>query len=63
MSDKPYSQRDAVPFKSPPSMEVQVKLPNQGIVKGMGIRHGLTLIVGGGFHGKLLSFKSYWTSR
>lgn len=52
-SDKPYSQQDAVPFKSPPSMEVEVQLPNQGPVKGLGIKPGLTLIVGGGFHGKL----------
>ena len=37
-------------------MEVEVKLPNQGTVRGMGVRRGLTLIVGGGFHGKPQSF-------
>jgi len=42
----------AVPFVSPPSMEVEVELPRAGRVRGMGIREGVTLIVGGGFHGK-----------
>ena len=37
---------------SPPSLETEFELPNSGIVKGMGIPAGVTLIVGGGFHGK-----------
>lgn len=41
-----------VPFRSPPSLRVEVRLPNRGRVTGMGIPKGVTLIVGGGFHGK-----------
>ncbi len=51
ISQKPL-KRGAIPFVSPPSMEVEIKLPNRGIVKGMGIKKGVTLIVGGGYHGK-----------
>ncbi|MFT4106199.1 MAG: ABC-ATPase domain-containing protein [Lacrimispora sp.] len=42
----------AVPFQSPASMEVEMNLPNRGRIKGMGIPRGVTLIVGGGYHGK-----------
>ena len=41
-----------VPFASPPELEVEFNCPNCGIVKGMGIKEGVTLIVGGGYHGK-----------
>ena len=41
-----------VSFQSPPSLEVEITLPNAGTIKGMGIPQGVTLIVGGGFHGK-----------
>lgn len=44
--------KDAVAFQSPKSMEVVMKLPHTGEIKGMGIRKGITLIVGGGYHGK-----------
>lgn len=50
VSDKPMAK--AVPFSSPESMRVELKLPNSGTVKGMGIPTGVTLIVGGGYHGK-----------
>ena len=43
---------DAVAFQSPPSNEVEFDCPNRGILKGMGIPAGITLIVGGGYHGK-----------
>jgi predicted ABC-class ATPase len=42
----------AVPFKSPRELEVELELPHRGHIKGMGIPKGVTLIVGGGFHGK-----------
>jgi predicted ABC-class ATPase len=43
----------AIPFQSPPNLEVSFTLPITGtIVTGMGIRKGVTLICGGGFHGK-----------
>ncbi len=43
---------DAVPFKSPDSLRTSIITPNQGLVTGMGIPEGVTLIVGGGYHGK-----------
>jgi predicted ABC-class ATPase len=43
---------DAVPFQSPPSLEVEFCCPNRGLIRGMGIPAGVTLIVGGGYHGK-----------
>lgn len=51
-SDLPMPRSEAVPFQTPPSMAVQFELPNRGRVTGMGISMGVTLIVGGGFHGK-----------
>lgn len=44
--------KDAVEFKAPSSLEVTLDTPNQGQVVGLGIPKGITLIVGGGFHGK-----------
>ena len=41
-----------VPFYSPAELAVNVDLPHRGAVRGMGIPPGVTLIVGGGFHGK-----------
>jgi predicted ABC-class ATPase len=50
IDDRPLT--DSVPFTSPESLEVRLKAPNAGEVVGMGIPRGITLIVGGGFHGK-----------
>jgi len=49
---RPMDRRIAVPFKSPKSLRIKIKLPNRGLVTGMGIPEGVTLIVGGGYHGK-----------
>lgn len=43
---------DAVPLTAPASCRVTMELPNRGKTTGMGIRKGVTLIVGGGYHGK-----------
>ncbi|MEG4863666.1 MULTISPECIES: ABC-ATPase domain-containing protein [unclassified Microcoleus] len=43
---------DAVAFVSPPSLKVEFNCPNRGEISGMGIPAGITLIVGGGYHGK-----------
>ncbi len=51
ISDKPML-KGAVPFKSPKSLEVEFHMPKNGKIKGMGIPKGVTLIVGGGYHGK-----------
>jgi Predicted ATPase of the ABC class len=39
-------------FKSPASLALEVVLPHKGRVRGMAIKRGVTLICGGGFHGK-----------
>ncbi len=39
-------------FTSPESLQVSMELPHKGTIYGMGIRQGITLIVGGGYHGK-----------
>ncbi len=44
--------KGALAFVSPESLTRIVSLPNAGEVSGMGVPEGITLIVGGGFHGK-----------
>jgi predicted ABC-class ATPase len=41
-----------VPFRSPDSLRCEFTLPNCGKLSGMGLKAGVSLIVGGGFHGK-----------
>ena len=43
---------NAVAFQSPLSLKVEFNCPNRGLISGMGIPVGITLIVGGGYHGK-----------
>ena len=50
VSQKPM--RGAVTFKAPESLAVTMNLPYSGNIRGMGIPKGVTLIVGGGYHGK-----------
>ena len=50
--------KDAVPFVSPDSMKVTMKLPYKGVLTGMRIRKGITLVVGGGYHGKSTLLKA-----
>ncbi|RZT86469.1 putative ABC-class ATPase [Pseudonocardia sediminis] len=42
----------AVPFASPESLRTTLTTPHAGEVTGMGVPEGVTLIVGGGYHGK-----------
>ena len=63
-SELPLPAAEAVPFESPPSLRVRLSLPEPGglagdpesgagaEISGMGIPEGVTLIVGGGYHGK-----------
>ncbi len=44
--------KEAVEFIAPDSLAVTLTTPNQGELRGLGIPKGITLIVGGGFHGK-----------
>lgn len=50
ISQKPM--KNAVPFQSPASLETEFTLPHRGKIKGMAIPQGITLIAGGGYHGK-----------
>ena len=56
VSDRPM--REAVPFSSPESLRIEMKLPHKGTITGMGIPEGITVIVGGGYHGKSTLLKA-----
>lgn len=51
-SDRPLRRGKVIPFRSPQEFRVSLKTPNRGEITGMGIPTGVTLIVGGGYHGK-----------
>ncbi len=51
VSDRPL-RGDVIPFQSPPSLRADLAGPNCGQLSGLGIPEGVTLIVGGGYHGK-----------
>lgn len=55
-SQRPLS--GAVPFTSPESLRVQVGLPSGRTVTGLGVPVGVTLVVGGGYHGKSTVLKA-----
>lgn len=59
ISDRPMKK--SVAFTSPEPLKVTLKLPHRGTVSGMGIRRGVTLIVGGGYHGKSTLLKALET--
>jgi len=48
----PLAKDRAVRFQSPDTLQKDIMLPNSGCITGMGIPKGITLIVGGGYHGK-----------
>ena len=52
VSEAPLTGNGVVAFRSPDSLRASVSLPHAGDVSGMAIPRGLTLIVGGGYHGK-----------
>lgn len=56
ISNRPL--KNGTPFISPESLEVELNLPHKGKIKGMGIQKGITLIVGGGYHGKSTLLKA-----
>ncbi len=45
-------ESDVRPFAAPAGLRREIDLPHAGRIAGMGIPRGVTLIVGGGFHGK-----------
>ena len=50
--------KGGVKFVSPEEQKVTLELPHRGKITGMGIRKGITLIVGGGYHGKSTLLKA-----
>jgi len=50
VDDRPLP--DAVPLAVPASLAVELEAPHAGRLRGLGIPHGVTLVVGGGYHGK-----------
>jgi len=52
VDDRPLPRDQAILFRSPDSLRVEITLPHAGRISGMGIPTGVTLIVGGGYHGK-----------
>ncbi len=53
--DRPMLEDGETPvvrFRAPASLEHEVTLPHAGALRGMAVPHGVTLLVGGGFHGK-----------
>lgn len=58
ISNKPLKGSEVIPFQSPPSLEVEIPIPHQKPIRGMAIPQGITLIVGGGYHGKSTLLKA-----
>lgn len=56
VSDRPMQK--AIPFRAPDSLAVTLELPHRGKIRGMGIPKGITLIAGGGYHGKSTLLKA-----
>ncbi|MFI9724060.1 ABC-ATPase domain-containing protein [Streptomyces sp. NPDC052396] len=52
VDDRMATGPGVVPFRSPEKLRLTVELPHAGRVPGMGVPEGVTLVVGGGFHGK-----------
>ena len=53
--------KGGVAFVSPKSLRVTMELPHRGSITGMGLRQGISLIVGGGYHGKSTLLKALET--
>jgi predicted ABC-class ATPase len=51
VDDRPLIDQ-AIPIQAPPSLQVTLHRPNHGPITGLGIPQGISLIVGGGYHGK-----------
>jgi predicted ABC-class ATPase len=50
--------KNALPFRSPEEDRITLKLPHHGSISGMAVRRGITLIIGGGYHGKSTLLKA-----
>ncbi|MCD6569971.1 MAG: ABC-ATPase domain-containing protein [Deltaproteobacteria bacterium] len=52
IDDRPMSDDIAIKFISPANLYIEMDTINHGKIAGAGIKEGVTLIAGGGFHGK-----------
>lgn len=60
-SGRPMKRTDTVLFCSSETLRISLDLPHFGTITGMGIPRGITLIVGGGYHGKSTLLKALET--
>ncbi|MFC7440354.1 ABC-ATPase domain-containing protein [Laceyella putida] len=58
ISDRPLRGGQVIPFTAPTSLRQTVSVPHGGAISGMAIPEGVTLIVGGGYHGKSTLLKA-----
>lgn len=56
VSDRPM--KDGIPFTSPKQLAVTIPVPHGNALTGMGIPEGITVITGGGYHGKSTLLKA-----
>lgn len=56
ISDRPM--KNGVAFQSPKELEITIAVPHGKALSGMGIPHGITVITGGGYHGKSTLLKA-----
>ena len=64
--DRPLTEESTIAFKAPDSLTVEMELPNPitlngelvRSISGLGVPEGITLIVGGGYHGKSTLLKA-----
>jgi predicted ABC-class ATPase len=56
--DRPMQGQSLVSWQSPEALAMTVDLPHAGRMRGTGIPQGVTLIVGGGYHGKSTLLKA-----
>ncbi|MCW9013747.1 MAG: ABC-ATPase domain-containing protein [Gammaproteobacteria bacterium] len=52
ISDCTMNKDSVIPFETPESLKTEIDLPYAGKITGMGIPQGITLLAGGGYHGK-----------
>lgn len=57
-NDLPLNNDKVIKFRSPTSLLTEIKLSTGKKLRGLGIKEGITLIVGGGFHGKSTLLKA-----
>ena len=58
VDDRPLVRGRVIAFEAPQSLRVGVELPNHGAITGMGVPKGVSLVTGGGYHGKSTLLKA-----